>query len=93
VLCHGGQIEIEHLPPYLRGKSAHQVLGRKGGMNMRAIEKVLITETLRKHEGNRALAAKDLGIDTSTLYRKIRRLKIEAPKKDGRSRKSRSDVQ
>ena len=58
-------------------------------MNLRAVEKILIHEALRKHEGNRTLAARDLGIDPSTLYRKIRQLDIDAPKTDGRGKRLR----
>jgi transcriptional regulator of acetoin/glycerol metabolism len=47
----------------------------------------MIFEALRRYNGNRKLAAKDLGIDYSTLYRKVRDLKIETPSTDGRSRK------
>jgi transcriptional regulator with PAS, ATPase and Fis domain len=47
----------------------------------------MIDEALHRHRGNRKLAAKDLGIDYSTLYRKIKRLNIETPSTDGRGRK------
>jgi len=36
---------------------------------------------------NRKRAARDLGIDGSTRYRKIRDLKIETPETDGRGRR------
>jgi transcriptional regulator with PAS, ATPase and Fis domain len=47
----------------------------------------MILDALYRHKGNRKQAAKDLGIDNSTLYRKIKSLKIETPLTDGRSRK------
>jgi transcriptional regulator with PAS, ATPase and Fis domain len=47
----------------------------------------MISEALRRHEGNRKRAAKDLGIDDSTLYRKIRNLNIKTPATEGRSSK------
>jgi PAS domain S-box-containing protein len=83
VLCHEGLIQPGHLPPYL---SASGFLGGEGGMNLQAMEKMLIAGALRKHNGNRSLTARELGINTSTLYRKIRALEIEAPERDGRSR-------
>ncbi|MFA5655019.1 MAG: helix-turn-helix domain-containing protein [Desulfomonilia bacterium] len=49
------------------------------------MEKNLIVETLRRYRGNRKKAAQDLGINTSTLYRKIKALRIEAPETDGRA--------
>jgi len=40
-----------------------------------------------RHQGNRTLAAKTLGINISTLYRKIRALRIEVPETDGRTKR------
>jgi DNA-binding NtrC family response regulator len=47
-----------------------------------------ISEALRRHHGNRAAAARELGINPSTLFRKIKSLNIEVPTSDGRSRES-----
>jgi transcriptional regulator with PAS, ATPase and Fis domain len=47
----------------------------------------MITEALRRHGGNRQQVAAELGIDPSTLYRKIRALKIASPTVDGRGRR------
>jgi len=86
VLCRGGIIELHHLPPELRPASS-SLEGAMGPMSIQAMEKSLITESLRRHAGNRKKAAQDLGIDTSTLYRKIRSLGIEELETDGRGRR------
>jgi DNA-binding NtrC family response regulator len=57
-------------------------------MNLKVVEKSLIQEALAKHRGNRAFAAEELGINLSTLYRKIQRLGIDTPERDGRGRRS-----
>jgi PAS domain S-box-containing protein len=86
-LCRGGLIELEHLPPEFR-PAATSGAGEWGGpMTLRALERHRITDALRRHRGNRKRAAKELGIDTSTLYRKINLLKIETPPTDGRGRR------
>ena len=41
------------------------------------MEKLLIRDALRRHEGNRAAATRELGIDASTLFRKIKALKLK----------------
>jgi transcriptional regulator with PAS, ATPase and Fis domain len=41
------------------------------------MEKLLIRDALRRHDGNRAAAARELGINASTLFRKIKALKLE----------------
>ena len=56
-------------------------------MSLQAMEKLLITEILRRYSGNRRRAARALGIHTSTLYRKIKTLGIEVPETDGRCRR------
>ncbi|WP_319523665.1 sigma 54-interacting transcriptional regulator [Breoghania sp.] len=85
VLCRGMTIELHHLPPELRPAAADTK--SLNNMSLGAMERVMITETLRRHGGNRKAAARDLGIDPSTLYRKIRALHILPPETDGRSKK------
>jgi transcriptional regulator with PAS, ATPase and Fis domain len=85
VLCRGEIIELHHLPLELRPASS-STKNDIGPMSLRAMEKHLIAGTLQRYAGNRKLAARDLGIDVSTLYRKIRDLNVELPLVDGRHR-------
>ena len=86
VLCRGSIIELHHLPSELRPALA---TGKEslGPMSLQVMERRLITETLRLSAGNRKRAAQILGINTSTLYRKIEALAIEVPETDGRGRR------
>jgi DNA-binding NtrC family response regulator len=86
VLCREDTIALNHLPPELRPtmETAAKTLNH---MSLRAMEQVLITENLRRHHGNRIKAARDLGINPSTLYRKIKAYRIEVPESDGRRQK------
>jgi PAS domain S-box-containing protein len=86
VLCRGGMIELNHLPPELRPAGPAST-GHGQPMSLELMEKLFITETLQRRKGNRKLTARDLGIDVSTLYRKIKSLGIETPQADGRSRR------
>jgi PAS domain S-box-containing protein len=85
VLCRGGMIELAHLPPELRPERA---IGPEEArpMSLEAMERFMIAETLRRCAGNRKVAAQSLGIDVSTLYRKVKSLGIEIPEGDGRRR-------
>jgi PAS domain S-box-containing protein len=86
VLCRGGLIELSHLPPELR-----PVLGLGGSepnsLKLSSMERHLISLTLQRHKGNRKKAANELGINTSTLFRKIKAFGIETPSSDGRGRR------
>jgi DNA-binding NtrC family response regulator len=75
-LCRGGLIEMAHLPPKLRGDEAGLGTRLPSGLTLAAMERLLIRDALRKHEGNRAASARELGIDASTLFRKIKALGI-----------------
>ena len=87
VLCRSGLIQPHHLPPELRpaGTSGPGEWG--GPMTLRALERRRIADALGRHKGSRKRAARELGIDTSTLYRKIKLLEIETPPTDGRGRR------
>jgi PAS domain S-box-containing protein len=84
VLCRGGLIELHHLPPELRPFGP----GRSGQFqpaSLQAMEKHMIAEALRLYRGNRGKTAQALGIDVSTLYRKIKKLGVDVPESDGRA--------
>lgn len=71
VLCPSGWIELRHLPPELRPAGPSE--GDLGGsMSLRSMEQHLIAAALRRHNGNRTRAARELGINVSTLYRKLK---------------------
>jgi len=76
VLCRGGLIEVAHLPSHLRGSTASGKSPNFAGMTLQTMEKLLIDDALRRHNGNRTAAARQLGINPSTLFRKIKSLGI-----------------
>ncbi len=86
VLCRGGLIELEHLPPELTCGVQGGEIPRPTGATLRSLEECHIVDALRRHRGNRKAAAEELGIHPSTLFRKIRDLGIEVPEFDGRHR-------
>ena len=86
VLCRAGIIELHHLPPELR-LAAPSPAEAVAPMSLQAMEKLMITEILRRYHGDRRRASRDLGINPSTLYRKIKSLGIDVPETDGRCRR------
>ena len=77
VLCHGGVIQESHLPRGLL--TAIESDQMPAALTLRSVEKRTIQEALQRHGGNRTAAARELGIDPSTLYRKMHRYEIELP--------------
>ncbi len=79
VLSRGGVIRAEHLPPELLRQ---QVSPRDSLKNLRGDterEKDLLRTTLDATGWNRTRAARHLGIDRSTLWRKIKLYGLEPP--------------
>ncbi|HOO77498.1 MAG TPA: sigma 54-interacting transcriptional regulator [bacterium] len=86
VLCRGEIVELDHLPPELRARRGEARAGRRT-LSLAGMERALISEALARTGGNRRTAALELGIDPSTLYRKIKSLGIRPPARDGRGRR------
>ena len=87
VLCRAALIERRHLPPALAGRGEAASATTPAGMTLRDLEAVHIADAIRRHGGNRTAAARELGINPSTLFRKVRALGIELPEQDGRGKR------
>jgi PAS domain S-box-containing protein len=83
VLCQGMIIELNHLPPEMRPP---QLAGGDSldHVSLRTMEQLMIKDALHRNDGNRTLTARDLGVNPSTLYRKIKAYGIAVPQQDGR---------
>lgn len=66
------EIDVESLPPKIRNASGSSPLASDDS-TLESVERRHITETLTSVEGDKVAAAKRLGIDLSTLYRKLKR--------------------
>jgi PAS domain S-box-containing protein len=87
ILCSSGRIGLAHLPETLTGVMRDS--SADGGLRTArdALDVQAINAALERTGGNRAAAARELGIHTSTLFRKMRALNIQPPERDGRSRR------
>ncbi len=94
VLCGNDTIGLRHLPagvvllPRNQGSSLEPSIG-SGGVNLEAAvhstEAQIILESLERNGYNRRATAEELGMHTTTLFRRLRRLGIQLPDRDGRS--------
>ena len=86
VLCRGGLVDLEHLPTELRQQripesqltpagpwaSPISAPGAAASTSLSELEREAIVAAIRKHGGRRSLAAKELGIHRTTLWRKMK---------------------
>jgi PAS domain S-box-containing protein len=72
VLCEGEIIEAKHLPLSVRPDLKNESAQDSEPATIQQMEIILITQALRRNKGNKTAAAKELGIDKSTLFRKIK---------------------
>lgn len=72
ILCHGGLIVPRHLPTALR-EAGTSPDGLPTGLTLAEIEAKVITEALRRNNGRKIATAQELGIDKTTLWRKMKR--------------------
>ena len=85
VVCKNTLIGTEHLPDYLvlelNGTSSVRTQKSRGkSVSWANTEKNFIREALKENNWSRSATAAQLGIHTTTLWRKIKRLNIEMPK-------------
>ena len=92
VLCGNDTIGIRHLPAGIvilpRGHVDQPVLAG-GAANLESAvsstETRVILEALERNGYNRRATAEELGMHTTTLFRRLRRLGLQLPERDGRS--------
>jgi len=76
ILCRNGLIDLSCLPEPLQPKEPD---APPPGSTLAEIEARLIYEALRRNQWKRQVTARELGIDKTTLWRKIKKLGIKVP--------------
>ena len=74
------------MPRWLRGSQELEPGWCNDGLTLRDLEAIYIRDTLQRCEGNRTEAARELGINPSTLFRKLKSLGISGSTGNGRRR-------
>jgi len=76
VLCQADIIEARHLPAPIRKTEVDKGPDVGKFRTLKQMEATMIEQALRRNNGNRTAAAKELGINASTLFRKLKSLNI-----------------
>jgi PAS domain S-box-containing protein len=78
VLCNGEIIQVEHLPKRIKSfvNTEMEKPSLSKANNFKDVEKELIISVLNQNNWNRTKSAKELGVDASTLWRKMKKLGI-----------------
>ena len=85
VLCRGNIIQAQHLPSYFKKQISDSPEPSSTDLTLQELEAQFLKDALKRNNWNRLATAADLGMHKSTLFRKIKKLRIELPKIDGRS--------
>ncbi len=92
LLSKGPRIEVEDLPfgskPVDLGPEDFHI---PPGMTLEEIERLVILKTLQRTQGNKVAAAHLLGIHRPRLYNKLKKYKIELPRKTSSHKKAKQD--
>ena len=83
VLCPGSLIRAKDLPDWLRPPSKEISVAS----SLEEVEKQFIISVLTKNNWNRLAAARELKIHKTTLFRKIKKLRIYPPDQDRHSKR------
>lgn len=84
VICPSGVIRPEHLPNYLQEERAVPAVEIAG--TLEEMEALFLAAALKRNNWNRKDTARELGINPSTLYRRIKKLGLTFPQsKNGSS--------
>jgi PAS domain S-box-containing protein len=81
VLCRGGIIQPEHLPEDIRG--GIPIPAVEIASTMKEMESLFLIAALKRNRWSRKDTAAQIGINPSTLYRKIKRLGLKIPDENG----------
>ena len=87
VLCSEGEIARKHLPEELNARHPDNSLPGDRRSAYHTMEAQSIQSALERNNFNRIAAARELGIHKTTLFRRIKKLGLSFPVKDGRSRR------
>jgi len=87
VLCSEGEIARKHLPEELNAYHPDNSLPGDRRSVYHTMEAQSIQSALERNNFNRIAAARELGIHKTTLFRRIKKLGLSFPVKDGRSRR------
>jgi len=85
VLCDGGLIEKTHLPEELTAHHVAVSCASEIQKSRHLLEAKFLCDALKKTNYHREAAAKELGIHKTTLLRRVKKLGIQLPERDGRS--------
>ncbi|MBN2225804.1 MAG: sigma 54-interacting transcriptional regulator [candidate division Zixibacteria bacterium] len=82
VICPQGIIKPEHLPKHLHADNAIPAV--EIASTMKEMETLFLIAALKRNNWSRKETARQIGIDPSTLYRKIKKLKLKIPEEKDR---------
>ncbi len=87
VLCNRGRIGMAHLPEELTARASTHRVDTSARSAHDLLDQQVILNALERNGFNRLAAARELKIHKTTLFRKMKKLGLLLPDRDGRNRK------
>lgn len=72
-LARGSRVELEDLPEEIRQAVKKPLVSVAAVQSLREVERDYILGVLELNQGNRTVTARQLGIGSATLYRKLKK--------------------
>ncbi|MBQ9630368.1 MAG: sigma-54-dependent Fis family transcriptional regulator, partial [Treponema sp.] len=77
VMCSSSEITVSDLPPSISGVKESESISLPTNITLDEAEKIIISESLAIHKGNKSKTADALGIGRKTLHRKLQEYGID----------------
>ena len=71
ILCDALPIDAEHLPRHFSRRKLREEIREAGPMTMKEIELIAIQRAIERNDGDKKVAADELGVSVKTLYNKL----------------------
>ena len=71
ILCESLPIDVQHLPRHFSQRKLRKEIRDLGPMTLRELELVAIDRAIKRNDGDKKMAAAELGVSVKTLYNRL----------------------
>lgn len=79
ILCRDGEVGVDLLPPTVFCSDQNQDAGKPAPTASSQMSREMLVQLLARHNGNRSLVAREMGVDRTTLWRWMKKTGLDTP--------------